>query len=109
MRFVEYLLLALLGSAPAAAPGATPGGPPATLPRTVTGDAVTQPSGGSEGSLGQQTVGSRDKRSGPGGNVRAAGTGRKGVHPQAATKHYKKGHRHAKKGRSEWIKASKKV
>ena len=46
MPFVEYMLLAILGSAGAAAPGATPGGPST---RTFTADAITQPIGGTEG------------------------------------------------------------
>jgi hypothetical protein len=46
MPFLEYVLLALLGSAG----GATPAGTPA---RTLTADAVTQPSGSTEGLFGQ--------------------------------------------------------
>ena len=46
MPFLEYILLALLGTAGAA----TPGGP---VTDTFTADALTQPSGGTEGLLGQ--------------------------------------------------------
>jgi hypothetical protein len=82
MPFVEYMLLALLGSG-AAIPGETPGGP---SPRTFTADAVTQPSGGIEGLLGQATGGSPGKQ---------AGTGRKGrVHTSA--RHHRRGHRRGK-------------
>ena len=80
MAFLEYMLLALLGSA-----SATPGvasGTPST--RTFTADAVTQPSGGTEGLLGQKKPG-EDKE---------AGTGRKGR--SHARRHHRKGHRHGK-------------
>jgi hypothetical protein len=46
MAFLEYMLAALLGSAGVASPGGTPA-------RTFTAEAVTQPSGGTEGLLGQ--------------------------------------------------------
>ena len=56
MAFLEYMLLALLGSA-----GATPAGTPVL---TVTADAVTQPSGGTGcegiGLVGQVLKGSRE-------------------------------------------------
>jgi hypothetical protein len=57
MALLEYMLLALLGSAGAA----TPGGP---VTRTFTADSVTQPSGGTEcegiGLVGQVIKGSRE-------------------------------------------------
>jgi hypothetical protein len=85
MAFLEYMLLALLGSAGAAAPGGTPGG---SLTRTFTADAVTQPSGGTEGLIVQATGGSTDKQ---------AGTGRKGRrHTEARRRHHRRGHRHGK-------------
>jgi hypothetical protein len=84
MAFLEYMLLALLGSAGVAAPGATSGVP---LTRTFTADAVTQPSGGAEGLLGQATGGSTDKQ---------AGTGRKGRHHLEARRRHRRGHRHGK-------------
>lgn len=83
MQFLEYMLLALLGSAGAATPGGTPGSPSM---RTIPADAVSQPSGGTGELPGQATGGSSDKQ---------AGTGRKGVR-HAARKHYRKGHRHTK-------------
>ena len=70
MAFLEYMLLALLGTAGAATPG------PVT--RTFTADAVTQPGGGTEGVLVQATGGSPGKQ---------AGTGRKGRHHVAARRH----------------------
>jgi hypothetical protein len=45
MAFLEYMLVGLLGSAGAASPG--------TPARTFSAEAVTQPSGGTEGLLGQ--------------------------------------------------------
>ena len=84
MAFLEYMLVALLGSAGAAAPGGTPGEPST---RTFTADAVTQPSGGTEGLLGQATGGSTDKQ---------AGTGRKGRVHLEARRHHRRGHRHGK-------------
>jgi hypothetical protein len=51
MRFFEYVLVALLGSAGAAVPGVTQGD--ASM-RTLTADIVTQPSGTTEGVLAQR-------------------------------------------------------
>jgi hypothetical protein len=89
MAFLEYMLLALLGSAGAAAPGGTPVVPVA---RTFSADAVTQPTGGTEGEgisvLGQCTGRGIFKTSGA--------SGKKSTNPQAARKHYRRGHRHAK-------------
>ena len=99
MPLLEYVLLALLGSVGTATPGATLGGAPA---RTLTADAITQPSGGTEALLGQATGGSTDRH---------AGTGRKSVHHTAARRHYRRGHRHAKVttgGKKQWIKAGNK-
>ena len=59
MAFLEYMLVALLGTAGAAAPGGTPGSP---LTRNFTADAVTQPGGGTEGLLGQDTGGTTTKK-----------------------------------------------
>jgi hypothetical protein len=58
MAFVEYILLALLGSTGAAAPGGTPSSPSI---RTLGAEAIVQPSGGS-GLSEQATGGSTDKR-----------------------------------------------
>jgi hypothetical protein len=78
MAFLEYMLLAFLGSA-----SATPAGMPA---RNFAADAVTQPSGGTEGLLVQCTTGSPGKQ---------AGTGRKHrVH--TAARHHRKGRRHTR-------------
>jgi hypothetical protein len=89
MPIVEYMLLALLGSASAATPGGTPAGP---LTRTLTADAVTQPCGGTEGLLGQATGGSSGKRSGSGGHV-GGGSGAGKVRTAAARRHHRRGHR----------------
>jgi hypothetical protein len=78
MPFLEYVLIALLGSAGAAVPGGTPGG---ASTRILTADIVTQPGGGTEGLPGQATGGSSDKQ---------AGTGRKGRHRT----HYRRGKGH---------------
>jgi hypothetical protein len=83
MPFFKYVLLAILGSA-GATPGGTAGSP---LTRTLSADAVTQPSGGTESLLGQATGGSTDKQ---------AGTGRKGRHHVEARRQHRKGHRHDK-------------
>ena len=80
MPIIEYMLLALLGSASAATPAGTPAGP---LTRTLTADAVTQPSGGTEDLLGQATGGSPGKQAGP---------GKKGRHVEAR-RHHRRGHR----------------
>src|SRR5215469_13287638 len=74
MPFIEYMLLAILGSSPAPTTGS---------PRDFSANSITQPSGGVEGSLdfnsgiavlGQDTGGSTD---------RTAGTGKKPIHHQA--------------------------
>jgi hypothetical protein len=76
MPFFKYVLLAILGSAGAAAPAVTPGEP---SPRTLTAEAITQPTGGTEGLFGQATGGSPGKQ---------AGTGRKGrVHTRSRRGH----------------------
>ena len=76
MPFLEYMLLALLGTA-SATPGATPS-------RAFTADAVTQPGGGTEGVLGQAG----------GGTTGKAGTGRKGR--SHARRHHRRGHKGGK-------------
>jgi hypothetical protein len=82
MPFIEYMLVALLGSGAAIA-GETSSSP---SPQTFNADAVTQPSGGTEGLLAQATGGSPGKQ---------AGTGRKGrVH--TSTRHHRRGHRRGK-------------
>jgi hypothetical protein len=58
MAFLEYMLAALLGTAGVASAGGTPGG---SLTRSFTADAVTQPDGGTEGLLGQDTGGTTSK------------------------------------------------
>jgi hypothetical protein len=81
MAIFEYVLVALLGSASAATPGGTPAG-------TFTADAVTQPSGGAEGLLGEATGGNADKH---------AGTGRKPRYRRGYwQRHYAQGRRHHK-------------
>ena len=70
MAFLEYMLLALLGTAGAATPGGTPA-------RTFTADAVTQPSGGTEVLLTQDTPPKKSSR-----------------HREARRRH--RGHRHGK-------------
>ena len=76
MPFIEYMLLAILGSSPAAATGGSP--------RNFSADSITQPSGGVEGNLdfnsgiaglGQDTGGSTDRGQ--------PGTGKKPIHHQA--------------------------
>lgn len=84
MAFVEYILLALLGSTAASAPVGTPGSPAI---RTLDAGAITQPSGGAAdggdvnagiGLLGQGTTGTPGKQ---------ADTGRKGRHKLEARRH----------------------
>jgi hypothetical protein len=82
MAFLEYMLLTLLGSAGAASPG--------TPARTFTADALTQPSGGTEGLLGQAPGGDPDRPH----NV--AGTGRKGRYHLEAGRHHRRSHRRGK-------------
>ena len=91
MAFVEYVLLAVLGSTGAAASGGTPSSPST---RTFDADAIAQPSGGAadEGYFnvgivlpGQATGGSTGKH---------AGTGRKGRHQTARRHHRVEASRH---------------
>jgi hypothetical protein len=78
MRFIEYILVTVLGSS-----GVAAAEPPSAGARTITADAVTQPAGGgAEGILGQATGGSPGKQ---------AGTGRKG------RVHSRRGHRTARR------------
>lgn len=83
MPLIGYMLVVLLGSG-AAIPGETAGGP---SPRTFTAHAVTQPSGGTEGMLGQATGGSPGKQAGP---------GKKGGRVHTAARHHRRGRRHTK-------------
>lgn len=85
MAFLEYMLLALLGSA-----SATPAG---TLARTFTADAVTQPGAGAEGEPG------------------SIGTGRVADynHGKMDSRHHTKTarhHRRTRKGRKVYEKAT---
>jgi len=89
MPFIEYMLLAILGSAP----GAVPGG---TAARTITADSVTQPSGGTVGDLndgigfiGQQPG---DKT----GTAKTPGTSKKPLVHARSTQHRGRGRRHGK-------------
>jgi hypothetical protein len=92
MPVIEYMLLALLGTAGAAAPGGIPSSPST---RTLDADAVTQPNGGTAGLLGQATSGSPGKRSGSGGHV-GGRSGRGKVRTAGARRHHRRGHRHSK-------------
>jgi hypothetical protein len=80
MPFIEYILLAILGSSPAAATGGSP--------RNFSADSITQPSGGVEESLdfnsgiamlGQDTGGSTDRA--------VPTTGKKPIHHESARHH----------------------
>jgi hypothetical protein len=75
MRFIEYVLAAILGSSGIAAAEPTS---PAT--RTLTADAITQPSGGTEGLLGQIR---HHKK--PANHAGAKKPYRPGRHPKIAT------------------------
>jgi hypothetical protein len=86
MPIIEYMLLALLGSASAATPGGTLGGP---LTRTLTADAVSQPNGGTEGLLGQATGGCSGSRKLP-------TTGKKPLEHARSMRHHRRDHRHGK-------------
>jgi hypothetical protein len=88
MPFFEYMLLAILGSAPAAIPGATP-------ERTITADAVTQPTGGTPvdvnagiGLLGQDTGGSTDA-----GTGKKPTTGKKPIEHTRSARHHRSPHK----------------
>ena len=81
MPFIEYMLLAILGSSPTT----TEGTPSA---RTLTAEAITQPSGGAEANL--------DLNSGitllpqdTGGCKGMAGTGKKPLHHQRTARHHR--------------------
>ena len=91
MPFLEYMLLAFLGSAPATVVGGTPSGPATT--RTITADAITQPGGGAAGDLsaglafvGQATGGSTDSRK--------LGTGKKPLEHTRSRRHHRRSHSH---------------
>lgn len=85
MAFVEYILLALLGST-AAAPGATPGN--AGL-RTFAAESVAQPAGGEMGD------GTLNARTSPGSVANSNSKGK----ATKAHKGGKKGHKGGKKGK----------
>lgn len=80
MPFVEYILLAFLGSTGAAAPGVTPSSP--SIP-TLGADAIVQPSGGS-GSF-QDTGGDKSK-------ITRSESGKK-AHKFESARHHRKHHR----------------
>ena len=91
MPFLEYMLLAFLGSAPATVVGGTPSGPATT--RTITADAITQPGGRTAGDLsaglafvGQATGGSTDSRK--------SGTGKKPLEHTRSRRHHRRSHSH---------------
>jgi hypothetical protein len=73
MPFLEYALLVLIGSAGAATPGETPNG---KLMRTITADAVIQPTGTTEGLVTQAIGGSPNKQAGT--QATGGGRGRRG-------------------------------
>jgi len=88
MPLFEYMLLAILGSAPAATPGGTPA-------RTITADAVTQPSGGTIGDLTagigflrQDTGGSTDR-----GTGKKPTTGKKPLEHTRSARHHRRAHK----------------
>ena len=90
MPFFEYMLLAVLGSAPAAIPGGTPA-------RTITADSVTQPSGGtvSDLSAGIAFVG-QDTGGDKGSSKVKPETGKKPLEHARSARHHRRGHRHGK-------------
>ena len=91
MPFLEYMLLAFLGSAPATVVGGT--SPAAAPARTITADAISQPGGGTAGDLnaglafvGQDTGGSTDRRK--------PETGKKPLEHTRSARHHRRGHAH---------------
>ena len=109
MPIIEYMLLALLGTAGAAAPG---GIPSRLSTRTLDVDVVTQPKGGTAGLPGQDTGGDKDKQAGTGRRDRSHLKARRHqrssitLNPQPlpprkiphleARRHHRRGHRHTK-------------
>ena len=88
MPFLEYMLLAILGSAPAAIPGGTPA-------RTITADSITQPGGGTIGDLnagigllGQATGGSTGASTG-----KKPTTGKKPLEHTRSARHHRRTHK----------------
>jgi hypothetical protein len=88
MPLLEYMLLAILGSATPAIPGAT-------TARTITADAVTQPSGGTTGDLTtgigllrQDTGGSTDA-----GTGKKPTTGKKPIEHTRSARHHRNPHK----------------
>jgi hypothetical protein len=95
MPFLEYMLLAILGAAPAATVGGMPSG--ATPGRTITADCLTQPGGGTVGDpsvgialAGQDTAGCHGRK--------LPTTGRKPLEHARSSRHHRRGHRHTKTG-----------
>ena len=84
MPLVEYVLLAILGSAGAAIPGGAPG-----TPRTFGADAVVQPSGGT--GLGQTGGGSTDTTTPP-----KTAVGKKATKTHTSRRHHRRGHKGGK-------------
>ena len=88
MPFIEYMLLAILGASPAATTEGTPS------MRTITADAITQPSGGVEDNLdfsseitmlGQDTGGCK--------GMAKAGTGKKPLtHQRVSARRHRRHH-----------------
>jgi hypothetical protein len=88
MPIFEYILLAILGSAPAAIPGGT-------STQTITADSITQPGGGVAGDLsggigllGQDTGGSTDA-----GTGKKPTTGKKPLEHTRSARHHRRGHK----------------
>jgi len=91
MPFVEYILLAFLGSAPATIAGRASSGTAST--RIITADAVSQPGGGTAGDLnagvalvGQAGGGSTDSK--------RPTTGKKPLEHTRSRRHHRRGHAH---------------
>jgi len=80
MAFLEYVLVALLGST-AAAPGVASGGSPV---RTFTAESVTQPAGGDMSSAGVANTNSSGKKRHKGGKKGHKG-GKKGKKSSGST------------------------
>jgi len=80
MAFVEYVLLALLGST-VAAPGVAPGSSPV---RTFAADSITQPAGGEMGSSSAANTNSGGKKGHKGGKKGHKG-GKKGKKSSGTT------------------------
>ena len=91
MPFVEYMLLALLGSAPAA--GGTPVG---ASGRSFTADSIAQPAGGATGEIdfGDGIAAAIQCGGGVSGGAGKSGPGKKPLH-HTSTRHHRRHHRSA--------------